>query len=70
MNFGRIFWEFEKFRKTPGELEPMPAPDAPSSLVLETRTGRDDTPKAYYIISDIGPERQVEEEVYNKALEK
>ena len=70
VNFGRIFWEFEKFRKTLGEAEPIPAPDAPISLVLETRTGRDDTPKAHYIISDIGTERQVDEAAYNKALEK
>ena len=70
VNFGRIFWEFEKFRKTPGEAEPIPSPDAPISLVLETRTGRDDTPKAYYIISDIGTVRKVDEAVYNKALEK
>ena len=70
VNFGRIFWEFEKFRKTPSEPEPIPSPDAPISLVLETRTGKDDTPKAYYIISDIGAERKVEEAVYNKALEK
>ncbi len=68
VNFGRIFWEFEKFRKTSSAL--IPAPEAPIRLVLETRTGRDDTPKAYYIISDIGTERQVEEAVYNKALEK
>ena len=70
VNFGRIFWEFEKFRKMPGESEPIPSPDAPISLVLETRTGKDDTPKAYYIISDIGTERKVDEAVYNKALEK
>ena len=70
VNFGRIFWEFEKFRKTPGGPEPIPSPDAPISLVLETRTGKDDTPKAYYIISDIGTERKVDEAVYNKALEK
>ncbi len=70
VNFGRIFWQFEKFRKTPGEPQPMPAPDAPIRLVLETRTGRDDTPQAYYIISDLGTERQVEQAVYDKALEK
>ena len=70
VNFGRIFWEFEKFRKTPGEAEPIPSPDAPISLVLETSTGKDDTPKAYYIISDIGTEQKVEEAAYNKALEK
>ncbi len=70
VNFGRIFYTFEKFRKTPGALEPIPAPDAAIRLVLETRTGRDDSPKAYYIISDLGTERQVEEAVYNKALEK
>ncbi len=69
VNFGRIFWQFEKFRKTPGAPEPLPAPDAPVSLVLETRTGKDDTPKAYYIISDMGAERQVAEAIYNKALE-
>ena len=70
VNFGRIFWQFEKFRKMPGEPQPIPAPDAPIRLVLETRTGKDDTPKAHYIISDIGTERKVEEAVYNKALEK
>ena len=70
VNFGRIFWQFEKFRKTPSQPEPIPSPDAPISLVLETRTGKDDTPKAHYIISDIGTERKVEEAVYNKALEK
>ena len=70
VNFGRIFWQFETFRKTPSEPAPTPAPDAPIRLVLETRTGKDDTPKAHYIVSDIGTERKVEEAVYNKALEK
>ena len=28
VNFGRIFWQFETFRKSPGEPAPTPAPDA------------------------------------------
>ena len=69
VNLGRIFWDFETFQKPDSETEPIPVVDVPVELVLETRTGYDDSPKIYHVYNDIGFEQAVDLATYNKAPE-
>ena len=66
VNFGRVFYKFTKFRRTaPGEY--LEDPSAPVRLVLETRSGSDDTPVAYHVIGEFGDEVEVSEKEYRRA---
>ena len=69
VNLGQISWKFEKFRYDPIKDEVVPAPDAPVELTLETRSGKDDTPKSYHIVSEIGTQQSVEKSQYDLAPE-
>ncbi len=66
VNFGRISWKFTKFRRTPdgGEVED---PNAPVRMILETRSGLDDSPLAYYVVSELGGQKEVTEKEYKRA---
>jgi hypothetical protein len=67
VNFGRIFYKFTKFRKTPdGEL--IEDADAPVRLSLETKSGLDDSPWAYHLIGELGEEKEVTRNEYRLAL--
>jgi hypothetical protein len=66
VNFGRIFWKFTKFRRTPDGGE-IPDPGAPVRLILETRSGLDDSPLAYYVVSELGGQKEVTEKEYRRA---
>ncbi|MCK4591495.1 MAG: hypothetical protein KAT86_07045, partial [Candidatus Latescibacteria bacterium] len=67
VNFGRIFYKFIKFRKTPdGEL--IEDADAPVRLILETKSGLDDSPWAYHLIGELGEEKEVTRKEYRLAL--
>ena len=69
VNIGRISWKFEKFRYDPIAQEIESAPDAPIELTLETRSGKDDTPKSYHIVSEIGTQQRVEKSKFDLAPE-
>jgi hypothetical protein len=67
VNYGRVFWQFEKFRNT--QTGVVPDPDAPVELILETRTGKDPTPATYSIWTEFETERRVDEATFNAAPE-
>ncbi|NKB70275.1 MAG: hypothetical protein GKR89_24660 [Candidatus Latescibacteria bacterium] len=69
VNFGRVFYKFSKFRQELGSSEVVADPDAPISLVLSTRTGKDETPKKYHVITEILTEEEVDLAAYNRAPE-
>ena len=66
VNFGRIFWKFTKFRRTP-DGEEVADPDAPVRLILETRSGLDDSPLAYYVVGELGEQKEVTGKEYQRA---
>ena len=67
VNFGRLHFEFERFRSSGFGADPISTPEAPVQLAVEVRTGHDDTPRVYHIITDIGGEKEVTEKQYNRA---
>ena len=65
-NFGRVNWDLMPFRQIGDEA--LPDSTAPVHLSMQTRTGHDDTPLVYHVITQIGREREVTEAEFNKAL--
>jgi len=66
VNFGRIFYAFRKFRMgADGDI--IEDPDAPVRLILETKSGLDDSPMSYYIVGEFGDNKQVTEKEYKRA---
>ena len=65
-NFGRVSWDLMPFRQVGDEA--LPDSTAQVHLSMQTRTGHDDTPLVYHIITQIGREREVSEKEFNKAL--
>ena len=57
VNFGRVVFEVSKWRKD-GEQLVAPA-DGPVRVEVEIRTGRDDTPTAYFGFDDLGAHVEV-----------
>ena len=66
VTFGRVFYKFTKLRRT-SEGELVEDPTAPVRLVLQTKSGLDDQPLAYHIISDLWEEVEVTKEEYDRA---
>ena len=66
-NFGRLHFDFESFRSSGFGAEPVPAPDAPVHLAVDVRSGFDDSPLVYHIITDIGTEKEIDEAGFNRA---
>ncbi len=67
VNFGRLHFDFESYRSPGFGAEPVPAPDAPVHLAVDVRSGLDDTPLVYHIITDIGTEKEISEAGFNSA---
>jgi len=67
VNFGRLHFDFESYRSPGYGEEPEVAPDAPVHLAVEARSGLDDTPLIYHIVTDIGANKEVGEDVFNRA---
>ena len=65
-NFGRVNWDLTPFRQIGDEA--LPDSTAQVHLSMQTRTGHDDTPLVYHVITQIGREREVTEAEFNKAL--
>lgn len=58
VNFGEIRYAFSRLRRgADGELREDP--QAPARLVLETKTGIDDTPRSYYVVDELGRDVEV-----------
>ena len=66
VNFGRLNWDLEPFREIDGEVQPDSL--AKIQLSVQTRTGLDETPLVYHIITQIGREREVSEKEFKRAL--
>ncbi len=67
VNFGKLHFDFEVLRSPGSGQEPVLAPDAEVEVVFEARTGLDDTPRVYHIITDIGGEKEITEKEYHRA---
>ena len=66
VNFGRIFYAFKKLRRgDDGDL--YEDPDAPVRLVLETKSGLDDSHMTYYIVGEFGENKEVTQKQYERA---
>jgi len=72
-NFGKLEWALTKWRRkieisgtdTLSSLEA--APDAPISISVQTRSGKDDTPSVYHIWNEDGEEEVVEKDEWKRA---
>ena len=53
VNFGAIEYSFRRVRRTDSD-ELIDDPDAPVTLRLQTKSGHDSSPAAYFIISELG----------------
>ncbi|HJP32677.1 MAG TPA: gliding motility-associated C-terminal domain-containing protein [Candidatus Latescibacteria bacterium] len=67
VNFGRLHYVFERHRTTGFGTEQVLAPDAAVQLAVETRTGRDETPLIYHVITELGSQRVVDLKTFNRA---
>lgn len=67
VNFGRLHYDFERYRTTGFGTDQVLAPDAPVHLAVETRSGRDDTPLIYHVITELGTQRVVDLTTFNRA---
>ena len=67
VNFGRALWGLSALRKEDVEAAPRPAPRDLVHLSMETRTGTDDTPMAYHVITEIGRQREVTKAEWSRA---
>ena len=66
VNFGRIDYVYRVWRRSPeGEL--VEDPEGVARLIIETRTGADDTPLAYLVVDDFGGTKEVSQKEYNSA---
>lgn len=66
VTFGEIGFYFRIFRRShEGALAADPA--APVKLILETRTGTDDSPVAWYVVDELGGDREVAQKDYERA---
>jgi hypothetical protein len=67
VNFGRLHYDFERYRTTGFGTDQVLAPDAPVHLAVETRSGWDDTPLIYHVITELGTQRVVDLTTFNRA---
>lgn len=67
-SFGRLFWAATPLRRVGDQV--VEAPDAQALVKVEVRSGRDEDPNVYHEFTDIGAERVVSRERYEKELKK
>lgn len=67
-NFGRLFWTATPLRRVGDQV--VETPDAQVLVKVEVRSGSDDDPNVYHEFTDIGAERVVSRERYEKELKK
>lgn len=66
VNFGVIDYALTLLRRTATDQLVEDAA-APVRLVLQTRTGRDDSPLSYWVVNEVGADVEVSREEYDKA---
>jgi hypothetical protein len=64
VNVGRVIFEVSRWRKAEGRV--VPAPEAAVSASMEIKTGRDDTPWAYFGYDDQGEPHEVTFDEYKR----
>jgi hypothetical protein len=67
VNFGEITYSFRSLRRDKETDTLVDDPEGVALLLLETRTGTDDTPLAYYIVDDFGRDKEVAESDWQRA---
>ena len=67
VNFGRLLFDFERFRSDGFGSPAVSAPDADVRVEVEVRSGRDDTPAVYHIVSELASQRLVSEADFLRA---
>lgn len=66
VNFGKVEFEFVKWRR--GDDDSLAEdPDAPATILLQTRSGLDDSPRSHFVIDELGRDVQVTEEEYDRS---
>jgi hypothetical protein len=66
VNFGEIDFALKRLRRT-AEGELVEDPDARVSFQLQTRTGLDDSPQAYWVVNEVGADVEVPKSDYDRA---
>lgn len=66
VNFGAVTFSFRKLRLTPDGAV-REDPNAPVRLVLQTKTGADNTPLAYHVVDELGRDAEVSRPEYERA---
>lgn len=67
VNFGEITYSFRPLRRDREADALLSDPEGAARLLLEVRSGIDDTPQAYYIVDDFGRDREVTQTEWQRA---
>ncbi len=67
VNFGAITYSFRSLRRDREADVLVADPQGDARLLLETRSGTDDTPLAYYVVDDFGRDQEATESEWQRA---
>ena len=67
VNFGEITYSFRSLRRDREADVLVEDPEGVARLLLETRSGTDDTPLAYYVVDDFGRDKEATESEWQRA---
>ena len=67
VNFGEITYSFRSLRRDREADVLVEDPEGDALLLIETRSGTDDTPLAYYIVDDFGRDKEATESEWQRA---
>ena len=67
VNFGAITYSFRSLRRDREADVLVEDPEGDARLLIETRSGTDDTPLAYYVVDDFGRDKEATESEWQRA---
>ena len=67
VNFGEISYSFRSLRRDREADVLVEDPEGDARLLIETRSGTDDTPLAYYVVDDFGRDKEATESEWQRA---
>ncbi|MBT6145161.1 MAG: hypothetical protein HN712_19375 [Gemmatimonadetes bacterium] len=67
VNFGEITYSFRPLRRDKQTDTLIDEEEGPARLILETRSGTDDTPQAFFVVDDFGRDKEVTETQWRRA---
>ncbi|MCE2449298.1 MAG: T9SS type A sorting domain-containing protein [Candidatus Latescibacteria bacterium] len=67
VNFGEITYFFRSLRRDREADVLVEDPEGDARLLIETRSGTDDTPLAYYVVDDFGRDKEATESEWQRA---